>query len=63
MEEELGRDGFDTVHKIVDVNDDDVYVTKKFHHDNWKKEVDILTEFLHVNIIIDLMIDLCLTFH
>lgn len=63
LEEELGRGGFGTVHKAVDVSDGDVYAAKKFHHGNWKKEVDILTELSHVSVIIDLMIDLCLTFH
>lgn len=63
LEEELGRGGFGTVHKAVDVSDGDVYAAKKLHHGNWKKEVDILTELSHVSVIIDLMIDLCLTFH
>ena len=63
LEEELGRGGFGTVHKAVDVSNGDVYAAKKFHHGNWKKEVDILTELSHVSVIIDLMIDLCLTFH
>ena len=63
LEEELGRGGFGTVHKAVDVSDGDVYAAKKFHHGNWKKEVDILTELSHVSVIIDLTIDLCLAFH
>ena len=63
LEEELGRGGFGTVHKAVDISDGDVYAAKKFHHSNWKKEVDILTELLHVSVIIDIMIDPCLNFH
>ena len=63
LEEELGRGGFGTVHKAIDVSDGDVYAAKKFHHGNWKKEVDILTELSHVSVIIDLMTDLCLTFY
>ena len=63
LEEELGRGGFGTVYKVVDVSDGLVYAAKQFHHGNWKKEVDILTELSHVTVIIDPMIDLCLTFH
>ena len=63
LEEELGRGGFGTVHKAVDVSTGDVHAAKKFHHGDWKKEVDILTELSHVSVIIDLTIDLCLTFH
>ena len=63
LEEELGRGSFGTVHKAVDVSTGDVHAAKKFHHGDWKKEVDILTELSHVSVIIDLMIDLCLTFH
>ena len=63
LKEELGRGGFGTVHKAVDVSTGDVHAAKKFHHGDWKKEVDILTELSHVSVIIDLTIDLCLTFH
>ena len=63
LEEEFGHGGFGTVYKAVDVSTGDVRAAKKFHHGDWKKEVDILTELSHVSLIIDLMIDLCLTFH
>ena len=63
LEEELGRGSFGTVHKAVDVSTGDVHAAKKFHHSDWKKEVDILTELSHVSVIIDLTNDLCLTFH
>ena len=63
LKEELGRGGFGTVYKAVDVSMGDVYAAKKFHYGNWKKEVNILTELSHVSVIIDLMIDLCLTFY
>ena len=63
LEEEFGHGGFGTVYKAVDVSTGDVHAAKKFHHGDWKKEVDILTELSHVSLIIDLMIDLCLTFH
>ena len=62
LEEELGHGGFGTVHKAVDVSTGDVYAAKKFHHGNWKKEVDILMSLSHVSGIIDLMINPCLTF-
>ena len=62
LEEELGRGGFGTVHKAVDVSTGDVHAAKKFHHGDWKQEVDILMSLSHVSVIIDLMIDLCLTF-
>lgn len=62
LEEELGRGGFGTVHKAVDVSTGDVHAAKKFHHGNWKKEVDILMSLSHVSVIIDSMIDPCLTF-
>ena len=62
LEEELGRGGFGTVHKAVDVSTGDVHAAKKFHHGDWKKEVDILMSLSHVSVIIDLMVDPCLTF-
>ena len=62
LEEELGRGGFGTVHKAVDVSTGDVHAAKKFHHGDWKKEVDILMSLSHVIVIIDLMIGPCLTF-
>ena len=63
MEKELGRGDFNTIHKTVDISTGDIYITKKFHHDNWKKEVKILKNISHVNMIIDLIINLYLTFH
>ena len=62
LEEELGRGGFGTVHKAVDVSTGDVHAAKKFHHGDWKKEVDILMSLSHVSVIINLMIGPCLTF-
>lgn len=62
LEEELGRGGFGTVHKAVDVSTGDVYAAKTFHHGNWKKEVDILMSVSHVSVIIILVINTCLTF-
>ena len=62
LEEELGRGSFGTVHKAVDVSTGDVYAAKKFHHSDWKKEVDILMSLSHVSGVVDLMIDPCLTF-
>ena len=62
LEEELGRGGFGTVHKAVDVSTGEVHAAKKFHHGDWKKEVDILMSLSHVSVIIDLMIDPCLIF-
>ena len=62
LEEELGRGSFGTVHKAVDVSTGDVHAAKKFHHGNWKNEVDILISLSHVSRIVDLMIDPCLTF-
>ena len=62
LEEELGRGGFGTVHKAVDVSTGDVHAAKKFHHGDWKKEVDILMSLSHVSVIINLMIGACLTF-
>ena len=52
LEEELGRGGFGTVHKAVDVSTGDVHAAKKFHHGDWKKEVDILMELSHVSVIL-----------
>ena len=49
LEEELGRGGFGTVHKAVDVSTGDVYAAKKFHHGNWKREVEILMSLSHVS--------------
>lgn len=63
LEEELGHGGFGTVHKAVDVSTGDVHAAKKFHHGDWKKEVDILMSLSHVSVIIDLMIDPSLTSH
>ncbi len=40
----------------------DVYAAKKFHHGNWKKEVEILMRLLYVSVAIDLMINHYLTF-
>ena len=34
LEEELGRGGFGTVHKAVDVSTGEVHAAKKFHHGN-----------------------------
>ena len=62
LKEELGRGGFGTIHKAVDVSTGDVHAAKKFHHDDWKKEVDILISLSHVSGIIDLIINPCLTF-
>ncbi len=62
LEEELGHGGFGTVYKAVDVSTGDVHAAKKFHHGNWKKEVEILMSLSHVSVRIDLMIDPCLTF-
>ena len=62
MKEELGHDDFDTIYKIVDVSTGDVHAIKKFHHDDWKKEVDILMSLSHVSEVVNLMIDLYLTF-
>ena len=62
LEEELGRGSFGTVHKAVDVSTGDVYAAKRFHHSDWKKEVDILMSLSHVSGVVDLMIDPCLTF-
>ena len=62
FEGELGRGGFGTVYKAVDVSTGDVNATKKFHHGNWKKEVEILMSVSHVSVIIDLMIHFYLTF-
>lgn len=62
LEEELGRGGFGTVHKAVDVSMGDVYAAKTFHRGDWKKEVDILMRLSHVSVIIDIMIDSWLTF-
>ena len=61
-EEELGRGGFGTVYKAVDVSTGDVYAAKKFDHGNWKKEVDILMRLSHVSVNIEQMINMCLTF-
>ena len=61
LEEELGRGGFGTVHKAVDVSMGDVYTAKTFHHGDWKKEFDILMSRSHVSAIIVIMIDSCLT--
>ena len=60
--EELGRGGFGTVRKVVDVSTGDVYAGKEFYHGNWKKEVDILMSVSHVSVAIDQMINPCLTF-
>ena len=62
LEEELGRGSFGTVHKAVDVSTGEVYAAKKFHHSDWKKEVDILMSLSHVSGVVNLMIDPCLTF-
>ena len=62
LEEELGRGSFSTVHKAVDISTGDVYAAKRFHHGDWKKEVDILMSLSHVSGVVDLMIDPCLTF-
>ncbi len=62
LEEELGHGGFGTVYKAVDVSTGDVHAAKKFHHGDWKKEVDILMSLSHVSGVVDLMIDPCLTF-
>ena len=62
LEEELGYGGFGTVYKAVDVSTGDVHAAKKFHHGDWKKEVDILMSLSHVSVIINLMIGPCLTF-
>ncbi len=63
MEEELGHGDFNTVYKAVDISTSDVHAVKKFHHGNSKKEVEILMSLSHMSVRIDLMIDLCLTFH
>ena len=62
MEKELGRGSFGTVYKAVDVSTGDVHATKKFHHGNWKKEVDILISLLYISVIINLIIGPYLTF-
>ena len=62
MEEELERGDFGTIYKAVDVSTGDVYIAKKFHHGNWKKEVYILMNILHVSVIINQMINSYLTF-
>ena len=62
LKEELGRGSFSTVHKAVDISTGDVYAAKRFHHGDWKKEVDILMSLSHVSGVVDLMIDPCLTF-
>lgn len=41
-EEELGRGGFGTVYKAVDVSTGDIYAAKEFLGGHWKKEVEIL---------------------
>lgn len=41
----------------VDVSTGDIYVVKESHHDNWKKEVNILMSLSHVSVIIDQMIN------
>ena len=60
--EELGRGGFGTVRKVVDVSTGDVYAGKEFYHGNWKQEVGILMSVSHVSVAIDQMINPCLTF-
>ena len=62
LKEELGHGGFGTVYKAVDVSTGDVHAAKRFHHGDWKKEVDILMSLSHVSGVIDLMIDPYLTF-
>ena len=62
LKEELGYGGFNTVYKAVDISISDVYIVKKFYHGNWKKEVDILINFLYMSEIINLIINSYLTF-
>jgi serine/threonine protein kinase len=50
--EELGRDNFDTIYKIVDVSTNYEYVVKMFHDDDCKKKIEILKSVLHVSVII-----------
>ena len=62
LKEELGHDDFNTIYKAVDISTDDVHAIKKFHHGDWKKEVDILMSLLYVSEVVNLMIDPYLTF-
>ena len=39
-----------------------MHAIKKFHHGDWKKEIDILISLSHVSEVVDLMIDSYLTF-
>ena len=52
-EQELGRGGFGTVYKAVDVSTGHEYAAKMFHGGDWKKEVEILKSVSHVSVIID----------
>ena len=62
LEEELGRGGFGTVHKAVDVSTGDVYAAKEVQVGNWKKEVEFFKSVSHVSVTIDPTINPCLTF-